>query len=166
MAVNVSATVLHDPRFVDMVDEALATSGADATKLVLEVTEQAAMIQPEVSLGAMRALRTRGIGFSIDDFGTGQSSLTYLHLLPVQEVKIDRSFVARLVEGSPEAAIARSVVDLAHNLGMTALAEGIEDESALELLRSYGCDLGQGWHLGRPMPGSEVAGWRAAALRR
>ena len=165
LAVNVSATVLHDPRFVEMVDDALAASGADATRLVLEVTEQDAMIQPEVSLDAMKALRSRGIGFSIDDFGTGQSSLTYLHLLPVQEVKIDRSFVARLVDGSPEAAIARSVVDLAHNLGMTALAEGIEDEGALQLLRSYGCDLGQGWHLGRPMPGSEVAAWSAASRR-
>ncbi|MBA3302444.1 MAG: EAL domain-containing protein [Acidimicrobiia bacterium] len=157
MAVNVSATVLHDPRFVDMVDEALAASGADPTRLVLEVTEQAAMVQPDVSIEAMSALRARGIGFSIDDFGTGQSSLTYLRLLPVQEVKIDRSFIAQLVEGTPEAAIARSVVDLAHNLGMTALAEGIESEAVLALLRSYRCDLGQGWHLGRPVPASEVA---------
>ncbi|MDQ3385256.1 MAG: EAL domain-containing protein [Actinomycetota bacterium] len=161
MAVNVSATVLHDPRFVDMVDEALAASGADPTRLVLEVTEQAAMIQPDVSIEAMSALRARGIGFSIDDFGTGQSSLTYLRLLPVQEVKIDRSFIAQLVEGTPEAAIARSVVDLAHNLGMTALAEGIESEAVLALLRSYRCDLGQGWHLGRPVPASEVATWGA-----
>ena len=159
MAVNVSATVLHDPRFLDLVDDALATSGADPTRLVLEVTEQSAMIQPQVSLEAMGALRARGIGFSIDDFGTGQSSLTYLRLLPVQEVKIDRSFIAQLVEASPEAAIARSVVDLAHNLGMTAVAEGIESEAVLALLRSYGCDLGQGWHLGRPLPASEVATW-------
>ncbi len=165
MAVNVSATALHDPHFVEMVDCAVAASGADPTRLVLEVTEQAAMIQPDVSLQAMIALRERGIGFSIDDFGTGQSSLTYLHLLPVQEVKIDRSFVARLGDGSPEATIARSVVDLAHNLGMTALAEGIETEATLLLLRSYGCDLGQGWHLGRPMPGSEVVGWSAGAAR-
>ena len=152
MAVNVSATVLHDPRFLDIVDEALATSGADPTRLVLEVTEQAAMTQPDVTIDAMSALRQRGIGFSIDDFGTGQSSLTYLRLLPVQEVKIDRSFIAHLVEGTPEAAIARSVVDLAHNLGMRAVAEGIESEAVLALLRSYGCDLGQGWHLGRPVP--------------
>ena len=159
MAVNVSATVLHDPRFVDIVDEALTTSGADPTRLVLEVTEQAAMIQPEVSLEAMSALRARGIGFSIDDFGTGQSSLTYLRLLPVQEVKIDRSFISQLAEGMPEAVIARSVVDLAHNLGMTAVGEGIETEAALAMLRSYRCDLGQGWHLGRPLPASEVATW-------
>ena len=159
VAVNVSATVLHDPRFAAMVEDVLERTGADPVYLVLEVTEQAAMVQPGVSLTAMEALRAIGIAFSIDDFGTGQSSLTYLRRLPVQEVKIDRSFIIGLVDGTPDAAIARSVVDLAHNLGMAAVAEGIETEAELALVRGYQCDLGQGWHLGRPMPGDEVEGW-------
>ncbi len=151
VAVNVSAATLHDPALVAMVDEVLAVTGADPTRLVLEVTEQAAMVHPDESLAAMGALRDRGICFSIDDFGTGQSSLTYLRRLPVSEVKIDRSFIAELTDATPDAAIARSVVDLAHNLGMSAVAEGIETAEALELVRALGCDLGQGWHLGRPM---------------
>ncbi len=109
------------------------------------------MVQPDVSLAAMAALRLRGIWFSIDDFGTGQSSLTYLRRLPVAEVKIDRSFISEVIPGTPDAAIARSVVDLAHNLGMRAVAEGIETAEALQLVRSFACDLGQGWHLGRPV---------------
>ena len=159
VAVNVSATVLHDHRFVGMVDEVIAETGADPSRVVLEVTEQAAMIQPEISLATMMAIRERGVSFSIDDFGTGQSSLTYLRRLPVQEVKIDRSFITELQDGTPDASIARSVVDLAHNLGMVAVAEGIETGAALTLVRSYECDLGQGWHLGRPLPGDEVAAW-------
>lgn len=159
VAVNVSATVLHDPRLIGLVDEVLAGTGADPCRVVLEVTEQAAMIQPLVSLEAMETLCDRGIGFSVDDFGTGQSSLTYLRRLPVQEVKIDRSFIVEIEDGTPDAAIAHSVVDLAHNLGMVAVAEGIETPEALALVRTYACDLGQGWHLGRPMPGDEVAPW-------
>ena len=150
VAVNVSATMLHHPDLVPTVEELLAETGADPSLLVVEITEQAAMVQPEVSLQTMAALREWGIGFSIDDFGTGQSSLTHLRLLPVTEVKIDRSFISKLHVGTPDAAIARSVVDLAHNLGMRTVAEGIETVDVLDLVRSWDCDLGQGWHLGAP----------------
>lgn len=156
VAVNISATMLHAPDLVPMVDQALAETGADPARLVLEVTEQAAMVQPDVSLEAMVALRARGITFSIDDFGTGQSSLTYLRRLPVGEVKIDRSFIGDLVEGTPDASIARAVVDLAHSLGMLAVAEGIESESVSSFVQSMQCDLGQGWHLGRPVAAALV----------
>ena len=159
VAVNVPATMLHDPGFVAMVDEALASSGADPGRVLLEVTEQAAMVQPEVSLATMATLVERGVRFSIDDFGTGQSSLTYLRRLPVVEVKIDRSFVVGVMAGTPDGAIARSVVDLAHNLGLLAVAEGIESAESLAVVRSYACDLGQGWHLGRPMPPEAVSAW-------
>ncbi len=166
VAVNVSATMLHDQRFVGMVDDAIASTGADPARLVLEVTEQAAMLQPDVSLATMGALLERGVRFSIDDFGTGQSSLTYLRRLPVVEVKIDRAFVVGVQDGTPDDAIARSVVDLAHNLGLVAVAEGIESSEALEVVRGYDCDLGQGWHLGEPMAGADVAAWCQAALNR
>jgi diguanylate cyclase (GGDEF)-like protein/PAS domain S-box-containing protein len=159
VAVNVSATMLHDPGFVAMVDDALAQSGADPGRVLLEVTEQAAMVHPEVSLATMAELVDRGVRFSIDDFGTGQSSLTYLRRLPVVEVKIDRSFVVGVQAGTPDGAIARSVVDLAHNLGLLAVAEGIESEESLAVVRSYACDLGQGWHLGRPMAPEDVPAW-------
>ena len=166
VAVNVSATMLHDPGFVAMVEEALAQSGADPGRVLLEVTEQAAMVHPEVSLATMAALVERGVRFSIDDFGTGQSSLTYLRRLPVVEVKIDRSFVVGVQAGTPDGAIARSVVDLAHNLGLLAVAEGIESEESLAVVQSYACDLGQGWHLGRPMPPEDVPAWCQRSLSR
>jgi EAL domain-containing protein (putative c-di-GMP-specific phosphodiesterase class I) len=166
VAVNMSATTLHDPDLIGMVDELLAESGADPDRLILEVTEQAAMVQPDISLAAMAALRLRGIRFSIDDFGTGQSSLTYLRRLPVAEVKIDRSFISDVIPGTPDAAIARSVVDLAHNLGMRAVAEGIETAEALQLVRSFACDLGQGWHLGRPVAAELVPTVCRESLRR
>jgi diguanylate cyclase (GGDEF)-like protein len=164
VAVNVSATMLHDPGFVAMVDDALAASGAEPSRVLLEVTEQAAMVQPETSLETMGTLIERGVRFSIDDFGTGQSSLTYLRRLPVVEVKLDRSFVVGVRAGTPDGAIARSVVDLAHNLGLLALAEGIESAESLDVVRSYTCDLGQGWHLGRPMAPEEVAPWCRSAV--
>jgi diguanylate cyclase (GGDEF)-like protein len=156
VAVNVSATTLHDERFVALVEELLEDTAAPPSMLVLEVTEQSAMVQPDESLAAMNALRDRGVAFSIDDFGTGQSSLTYLRRLPVAEVKIDRSFITELRAGTPDAAIARSVVDLAHNLGMKVVAEGIETAGALALVKGFDCDLGQGWHLGPPLEADQV----------
>jgi EAL domain-containing protein (putative c-di-GMP-specific phosphodiesterase class I) len=102
----------------------------------------------------------------VDDFGTGYSSLSYLKRLPVHEVKIDRSFVIGLSERSDDVAIVRAIVDLGRHLGLEVVAEGVEDQATWDLLASMGCDLGQGWHLGHPMPTEELAPWltaRAAA---
>jgi EAL domain-containing protein (putative c-di-GMP-specific phosphodiesterase class I) len=165
MAVNVSATVLHDPGLVALVDEVLADAGVDPCRLVIEVTEQAAMVNPTTALATMNALCDRGVRFSVDDFGTGQSSLTYLHRLPVSEVKIDRSFIAGLQAGSADAVICRSVIDLAHNLGLQAVAEGVETPEVLELLIGYACDLGQGWALGQPLAAADVPAALAERVR-
>jgi EAL domain-containing protein (putative c-di-GMP-specific phosphodiesterase class I) len=103
-----------------------------------------------------------GVRLSIDDFGTGYSSLSYLKRLPVHEVKIDRSFVIGLSERSDDVAIVRAIVDLGRHLGLDVVAEGVEDEATRELLASMGCDLGQGWHLGYPMPTDELVPWLTA----
>ena len=100
-----------------------------------------------------------GQRISIDDFGTGYSSLAYLHGLPVDELKIDKSFVMRLAADSDSAVIVRSTIELAHNLGLTVVAEGVEDQAALDLLIEYGCDSVQGFFLGRPCPADELAAW-------
>ena len=102
-------------------------------------------------------LRRIGVRLSVDDFGTGYSSLAYLKRLPVDEVKLDKSFVLNMTGDPDDAAIVRSTIELAHNLGLQLVAEGVEDQETLELLASLGCDLAQGYHLARPIPADELA---------
>ncbi len=152
VAVNVGAPDLMDPGFVAHVGDRLAAAGLPAQALRIEVTETVVMSDPERILQTLRDLRQLGVGVSLDDYGTGLASLSYLRSLPVDELKIDRSFVARMVEDPASALIVRSTVDLAHGLGLHVVAEGVEDEATLAALDAAGCDLVQGYLLGRPGP--------------
>jgi EAL domain-containing protein (putative c-di-GMP-specific phosphodiesterase class I) len=143
LAANVSVQELTDPRFESNVLEALAASGLPAGALRLEVTENAMMNAPDAS-AAVLSLRDTGVCVAVDDFGTGVWPLAALRHLPVDNVKIDRFFVSRLSHCEKDAAIVRSVIDLAHRFGLTATAEGVETEEQAAYLRSVGCDYFQG----------------------
>lgn len=156
IAVNVSATLLHDESFMHRLGQVLGESGFPTERLILEVTESAAMADPQAAVTALQRWRGLGVGISIDDYGTGQSSLNYLQKLPATEIKIDKSFVQNIVEDGRDAIMVRSTIAMAHELGLKVIAEGIEDLSCLALLREMGCDFGQGYHIGRPMAGDAL----------
>ncbi|GAB7190738.1 hypothetical protein NUM3379_14450 [Kineococcus sp. NUM-3379] len=157
VAVNVSARSLHDGSLVDTVVRILEQTGAAAGALELELTESAVMANPDVAMTVTARLRDLGVRLALDDFGTGYSSLAYLRDLPVDVLKIDRSFLREVETDHRNASIVRSVIDLGHNLGMHVVAEGVETPGALRFLRDLGCDLGQGFLLGRPVPAGELA---------
>jgi diguanylate cyclase (GGDEF)-like protein/PAS domain S-box-containing protein len=161
VAINLSAAILYFPQLAEVLARLAARYAMPAAALVLEITESAIMVDPERSLEI--ATRIAGMGFrlSIDDFGTGYSSLFYLSRLPVAELKIDRSFVGRMLDHPTDAVIVQSTIDLAHNLGLKVVAEGIETAAIRDRLAELGCDLGQGYHIGRPMPAEEVLAWLA-----
>ena len=160
MSVNLSARQLADPGLVDYVASTLAATGLKPERLLLEITESVLMANVETSLEALAALKQLGVGITVDDFGTGYSSLSYLTQVPLDYLKIDRSFVADLAEGGKSAVLATTVINLAHNLGVRTVAEGVETEEQLRILRSMGCDLVQGFLLGRPAaPQALVGAW-------
>jgi diguanylate cyclase (GGDEF)-like protein len=162
VAVNLSVRSLQDTGLVDEVSRLLRRHGVPASRLTLEVTESSVMADPPRAIALLHQLRALGVRLSVDDFGTGYSSLSYLKSLPVQEVKIDRSFVTGLSLRGEDVAIVRAIVDLGRHLGLKVVAEGAEDQSTWDLLASMGCDLVQGWHLARPMPVGELAPWLRA----
>ena len=151
VAVNTSAATLLDVRFPDDVAELLARWDAPEGVLALELTEETIMTDPERAQDVLARLSELGIELSLDDFGTGYSSLGMLKRLPVRELKIDRSFITDLLEDEGDAAIVRSTVELAHNLDLRVVAEGVESAEAWDLLASWGCDVAQGYHLSRPL---------------
>lgn len=165
VAVNVSATLLADHEFIEAVGRILESHALPTSRVTIEVTESAAMDRPEQAIAALESWRALGVGISIDDYGTGQSSLGYLQKLPATELKIDKSFVQTIVTDSRNAIMVRSTVELAHQLGMKVVAEGIEDEACLQLLGEMGCDTGQGYHIGRPMPASALSEFLAGDVR-
>ena len=156
ISINLSVTSLLDTSLVDQVVTALVEAGLPPDALVLEITETSIMVDPERSNRTLRALNEHGIKLSVDDFGTGHCSLAYLRDLPVQELKLDRSFVRDIAVRERDAAIVRSTINLAHSLGMDLVAEGVEDASGAALLREMGCDIAQGYYFGRPQPGTDV----------
>jgi diguanylate cyclase (GGDEF)-like protein/PAS domain S-box-containing protein len=168
VAVNVSARSLHDGgRLIEDVETVLNEHRLTPQRLLLEVTESAVMNDPDRAADVLGSLSGRGIAISIDDFGTGYSSLGLLRRLPVAELKIDKSFVTGMAgEGGEDTAIVRSTADLAHNLGLSVVAEGVEDQWTLDLLGSFGCDQAQGYHIARPMPGPALTDWLGAAAWR
>ena len=166
IAVNLSTRSLHDADLVEEVERLLRRHGVPARRLTLEVTESSVMADPARAVALLHRLRDLGVRLSVDDFGTGYSSLSYLKRLPVQEVKIDRSFITPLREGGEDVAIVRAIVDLGRHLGLEVVAEGIEDQETWDLLASMGCDFGQGWHLGRPMPAADLFSWLSARKSR
>ncbi len=156
MAVNLSARQLSQRDVVAMVAAALAASGIDPASLVLEVTETAVMGDAEAALSVLRALKGLGVRLSIDDFGTGYSSLMYLKRFPVDELKVDRSFVDGLPNDPEDLAIATSVVSLAHAVGLEATAEGVENRDQLDVLRDLGCDFAQGYLWSPALPAEDA----------
>jgi diguanylate cyclase (GGDEF)-like protein/PAS domain S-box-containing protein len=151
ISVNLSARQLADDGLVEAIDEALATAGLPAPRLKLEVTESAIMGNADAAVAVLRALRERGIGIQVDDFGTGYSSLSYLQKLPVDTLKIDRSFVSRIDDAGEKAEIVESIIALARSLELDVIAEGIETERQLARLRTLRCDGGQGFLLSKAM---------------
>lgn len=156
VAVNVSASLLLDAAFVDRLRDLLARAPIPVEAITIEVTETAAMKAPQTAIAVLEGWRALGVGISIDDYGTGQSSLGYLQMLPANELKIDMSFVKTLVTDSRNAIMVRSTIAMAHQLGLKVVAEGVEDADCLALLAEMGCDTVQGWHIGKPIPAADL----------
>jgi diguanylate cyclase (GGDEF)-like protein len=161
VSVNVTPADIADLALVDRVEAALRATATPPGALVIEITESGAMRDPERSLVVLEALATRGVRLSIDDFGTGHSSLAYLDQMPVHEVKIDQSFVFRLEKDAADSTIVRATITLAHDLGLRVVAEGVETDLAKSLVTDMGCDRYQGYGLARPMPAAELLTWLA-----
>ena len=159
VAVNLSASDLSDAELPDGILALLLQADVLPRQLLLEITESAIMGEPEKAVRVMRRLREAGIRFSIDDFGTGHSSLAQLKALPVDELKIDRSFIRDLEQGTRDDAIVRSAIDLAHSLGLKVVAEGIETPAAWTALIHLGCDYAQGYFVSRPIAADQVGEW-------
>jgi diguanylate cyclase (GGDEF)-like protein/PAS domain S-box-containing protein len=156
VSVNVAARQLDSDQLLDDVRAALEASELPPARLILEITESDVMREPDVALAKLNALKALGVRLAIDDFGTGYSSLSHLQFFPVDELKIDRSFIQRIDQGDREAAFVRTIVSLAKSLSVEVVAEGIEEVAQQQFLRSVGCDIGQGYLYSRPLPSADV----------
>ncbi|MEC4721064.1 EAL domain-containing protein [Noviherbaspirillum sp. CPCC 100848] len=159
MSINVSQVQFRHPRFLDMLTGVLAETGAPASHIELEITESIAMDDPDVLIDLLGQIKQTGVCIAIDDFGTGFSSLSYLQRLQADRLKIDRIFVTEITSASRGSSIAEMVIQLGRNLGMSVVAEGVEDERQAAILSSLGCPLAQGYLFARPMPFEQLAGW-------
>lgn len=159
LSMNLSALLLDDAEFPEYMQNLCKRFVVEPTAIVLEITETSAMTERSVGLEVITRLRLYGFHLSIDDFGTGYSSMLQLVRLPFTEIKIDKSFVMSVGEMSESREVVRSIIDLAHSLEMVTVAEGVEDETAIDFLSRYGCDEFQGYHFSRPMPATEVIPW-------
>jgi diguanylate cyclase len=155
VAVNISATLLVDPGFVARVAELLAISGFSPDRLTLEITESAMIKNPENAIQMLVELRALGLRISVDDYGTGQSTLTYLKRLPASEIKIDQSFVKGITGNRSDVILVRSTIEMAHELGFSVVAEGAEDQETFDKLVAMDCDTIQGWFIGRPLSATQ-----------
>ncbi|HSI95950.1 MAG TPA: bifunctional diguanylate cyclase/phosphodiesterase, partial [Methylophilaceae bacterium] len=164
LAVNVSARQFRQPTFVDQVRRTLRKTGANPERLKLELTESLVLDNVEDSIRKMEALRKLGIRFSMDDFGTGHSSLTYLKRLPLSQLKIDQSFVLEIANDVNDAVIVQTIIGMARNLGLAVIAEGVETSEQLGYLQNYGCPAFQGYLFGKPMPLAEFMQSLAARM--
>lgn len=164
-AVNLSASDMADVSLPAVIFRRLAEAGVTAEQLIFEVTESAIMREPQTAIRIMEQLRSAGSRFAVDDFGTGHSSLAQVHSLPIDELKIDRSFVTDLGQSQRSAMVVRTVVELAHGLRLKAVAEGVETQEALALLARLGCDYAQGYLISRPLAAEAVPDWIEARRR-
>jgi diguanylate cyclase (GGDEF)-like protein len=164
IAVNVSGRDLLDSALAETITAGLMAHGLPVAALQLEITERILMNEPAYAGDTVAGLARLGIPLSLDDFGTGYSSLVRLKRLPVEEIKIDSSFVRRMTESPDDMIIVRSIVDLARTLGLRSVAEGVEDGRTADLLRKMGCDAAQGWHFGRPMDAAAATTWLRAQI--
>jgi EAL domain-containing protein (putative c-di-GMP-specific phosphodiesterase class I) len=164
LAVNLSAPDILDPDLGDAILQLLREHRVETTSLLLEITESAVMRDPQLAVRNMQLLRIAGVRFSIDDFGTGHSSLSQLAVLPVDELKIDRSFISRS-DGSA-VTIVTSTIELGHRMGLKVVAEGVEEPAAWNLLRRLGCDFAQGYLISAPLPPAQIPAFiqQASAL--
>ena len=158
VAVNLSPSLLTNYSIVDVVSSAASIWSVRPSNLMLEVTEGAMMMNPKRSMEILNEFHSLGFRVSIDDFGTGYSSLSYLKHLPANEIKIDKSFVMNMANDKDDESIVKAAIDLAHNLDLEVVAEGVEDEKTLDLLTEMGCDFAQGYHIAKPMPFDDVIG--------
>jgi EAL domain-containing protein (putative c-di-GMP-specific phosphodiesterase class I) len=159
VSVNVSARSLNRAAFASHVVDALRSEDVTSDRLTIEITETALLIDPSRAMAVLAQIGHAGIKVSIDDFGIGQTSLGYLSSLPVDELKIDKSFVLDMLDNPAHAAIVRSIVELGHNLSFTVVAEGVETAEVLARLRATGCDMAQGFYFAHPMPIGELRPW-------
>lgn len=159
MAINVSVVQFRHPDFLDMVDSAIAASGVNPSMVELEITESVAMLEADYMVAMLGHLKERGLQIAVDDFGTGFSSLSYLQKLAVDRLKIDRSFINQMNEASDNRSIAAMVIDLGRNLGLSVIAEGVEDAAQASRLRELGCHEAQGFYYARPMDERTLRGW-------
>lgn len=159
MSINISAINLQEKDFIGNIEKLLDRHSIEPGQITLEVTETATMINPKESLSALRTLHNAGIRLAIDDFGTGHSSLSYIRKLPVDEIKIDKSFVMEMASNEGDATIVKMAIAMCQSLGFEVVAEGVENSETCDLLKAMGCDIMQGFHLGKPMPNERVLPW-------
>jgi EAL domain-containing protein (putative c-di-GMP-specific phosphodiesterase class I) len=163
MSVNLSARNLVDAELPQQIADILKRHRVAPDRLVVEVTESAAMDDPRRAVATLAALRATGTGISVDDFGTGNASIEYLAKLPATEIKIDRSFITDILDDPRSEAIVGSTIDLVRNLGLTVVAEGIESEAVLRHLTALGCDTAQGYFISRPQPPEQLTAMLSGA---
>ena len=159
VAVNLSVRTLHDPQLLETISTVLQEWQADSSALLVEITESALMANPDLALQVLRRLHDDGIWVALDDFGTGYSSLEYLKRLPIDELKIDRSFVTEMASNRDDTSIVRSVIELGHSLGLHVVAEGVENKRTVDMLEELGADMAQGYYISRPLPVTELTPW-------
>lgn len=165
MAINLSAVSLQDTELESLLLRAVGKWGAKPSQVVLEITETAVMDQTVQAMAVLQSLDRLGFKISMDDFGTGYSSLVNLRRLPVQELKVDRTFVMNMLTNDEDATIVRTIVELGHSLGKKVVAEGVENEAVLQALAELGCDIAQGYYISRPVPFEALAQWLASNSR-
>jgi EAL domain-containing protein (putative c-di-GMP-specific phosphodiesterase class I) len=161
LSLNISAKSLVDLHMADNLSSLCVQNLVTPERVVLELTETSAMVDPVLSLDLITRLRVKGFQLSIDDFGTGFSSMVQLVRLPFSEIKIDKSFVMRAQQSQESRSVIKSVIDLGHSLGLLVAAEGVEDKATLDYLNSVACDLAQGYLIARPMREDAVRNWAA-----
>ena len=158
VAVNLFAPLLRDVRLPEAVSAVLQERDLPPRLLTIEITEDLVLDEVGRVTGVLQQLRDDGVRIAIDDFGSGYSALSYLRDLPIDEVKFDRHFIASVAIDARAAAVVSAIIDLNHNLGITVVAEGVEDAETAAWLREHGCDIGQGYYFGRPAPAAEIPG--------
>jgi EAL domain-containing protein (putative c-di-GMP-specific phosphodiesterase class I)/FixJ family two-component response regulator len=161
LSLNISAKSLVDLHLADSLFELCRTHQIDSERIVLELTETSAMVDPTLSLDLLTRFRVKGFQLSIDDFGTGFSSMVQLVRLPFSEIKVDKSFVMHAQQSREALTVIKSIIDLGHSLGLTTTAEGVEDFDTFNYLNNLGCDLAQGYFIARPMSGEAIRRWVA-----
>jgi EAL domain-containing protein (putative c-di-GMP-specific phosphodiesterase class I) len=155
VSVNLSARLLIEDETLTMVERVLKKFELKAEYLILEITETAIMVDPVRAKRMMEQFIKIGVSLSLDDFGTGYTSISQIKNLPVKEIKIDKSFVLNMLKDTGDAMLVKLIIDMAHGMGHLVVAEGIENQEVLDRLKALGCDIAQGYYLGRPMPASQ-----------